>query len=139
MSEHREFKHKRREFKHREEESHSPVLDHEEREGGPARGVDGVDTVAGDLALPATISSSIWHEEEERKQGGDVYRRSRGSGVEHDKIRRRKEIDHATMSTARSAEEKDRPSDDDHDLPEDKRSKVHDKHDLPKGRTIIDT
>lgn len=32
MSEHREFKHKRREFKHREEESHSPVLDHEERE-----------------------------------------------------------------------------------------------------------
>ena len=36
MSEHREFKHKRREFKHREEESHSPVLDHEEREGGPA-------------------------------------------------------------------------------------------------------
>jgi hypothetical protein len=36
MSEHREFNHKRREFKHREEESHSPVLDHEEREGGPA-------------------------------------------------------------------------------------------------------
>ena len=36
MSEHREFKHKRREFKHREEESHSPVLDHKEREGGPA-------------------------------------------------------------------------------------------------------
>ena len=36
MSEHREFKHRRREFKHREEESHSPVLDHEEREGGPA-------------------------------------------------------------------------------------------------------
>jgi hypothetical protein len=43
------------------------------------------------------------------------------------------------MSTARSAEERDRPSDDDHDLPEERRSKVHDKHDLPKGRTIIDT
>jgi hypothetical protein len=65
MSEHREFKHRRREFKHREEESHSPVLDHEEREGGPARGVDGVDGVAGALALPATISSSVWHDEEE--------------------------------------------------------------------------
>ena len=62
MSEHREFKHKRREFKHRGEESHSPVLGHEEREGGPARGVDGV---AGALALPATISSSVWHGEEE--------------------------------------------------------------------------
>ena len=76
-----------------------------------------------------------------RKRGSkeEIYRRSRGSGVEHDKIRRRKEIDHATMSTARSAEEKDRPSDDDHDLPEDRRSTVHDKHDLPKGRTIIDT
>ena len=68
MSEHREFKHRRREFKHREEESHSPVLDHEEREGGPARGVDGVDGVDGvarALALPATISSSVWHNEEE--------------------------------------------------------------------------
>ncbi len=30
-----------------------------------ARGVDGVDGVAGSLALPATISSSVWHDEEE--------------------------------------------------------------------------
>ena len=81
MSEHREFKHKRREFKHREEESHSPVLDHEEREGGPARGVDGVDTVAGDLALPATISSSIWHEEEERRSKEEMSTGDQG-GVE---------------------------------------------------------
>ena len=44
MSEHREFKHKRREFKHREEESHSPVLDHEEREGGPARGLESTES-----------------------------------------------------------------------------------------------
>ena len=138
MSEHREFKHKRREFKHREEESHSPVLDHEEREGGPARGVDGVDTVAGDLALPATISSSIWHEEEERKQGGDLEEikgewsraqqdppkeRDRPCDDEHSKIRRGK------RSTKRRY----------HDLPEERRLKVHDKHDLPKGRTIIDT
>jgi hypothetical protein len=28
-------------------------------------GVDGVDGVAGALALPATISSSVWHDEEE--------------------------------------------------------------------------
>ena len=69
MSEHREFNHKRRAFKHREEESHSPVLDHEESgEGGPARGVDGVDGVAGSLALPATISSSVWHDEEEGRK-----------------------------------------------------------------------
>ena len=65
MSEHSEFKHRRREFTHREEESHSPVLDHEEREGGPARGVDGV---ARALALPATISSSVWHDEEEESK-----------------------------------------------------------------------
>ena len=68
MSEHREFNHKRREFKHREEESHSPVLDHEEREGGPARGVEGVDGVAGALALPAAISSSVWHDDEEESK-----------------------------------------------------------------------
>ena len=30
-----------------------------------ARGVDGVDGVAGSLALPATMSSSVWHDEEE--------------------------------------------------------------------------
>jgi hypothetical protein len=30
-----------------------------------ARGVDGVDGVVGALALPATISSSVWHDEEE--------------------------------------------------------------------------
>jgi hypothetical protein len=30
-----------------------------------ARGVDGVDGVAGSLALPATFSSSVWHDEEE--------------------------------------------------------------------------
>ena len=30
-----------------------------------ARGVDGVDGVVGALALPATISSSGWHDEEE--------------------------------------------------------------------------
>ena len=30
-----------------------------------ARGVDGVDGVAGALVLPATISSSVWHDEEE--------------------------------------------------------------------------
>ena len=111
MSERREltFNHKRREFKHREEESHSHVLDHEERERGPAldqlAGVDGVDTVAGGLALPATVSSSIWHEDEERKQGGDLEEikgewsraqqdppkeRDRPCDDEHSKIRRGK-------------------------------------------------
>ena len=34
-------------------------------ERGAARGVDRVDGNAGALALPATISSSVWHDEEE--------------------------------------------------------------------------
>ena len=53
-------------FKQREEESHPPVrLFLRRGEKGAARGVDGV---AGVLALPARISSTVFHAEEEAKQ-----------------------------------------------------------------------
>jgi hypothetical protein len=56
----------RRGFKQREEESHPPARMFLRRgEKGAARGVDGV---AGVLALPARISSTVFHAEEEAKQ-----------------------------------------------------------------------
>ena len=72
-----------------------------------ARGVNGV---AGALALriPATISSSVWHDEEEgSKERTKEEIKGKWSTIKHEnktnKIRRREEIDGATMSTTRCA------------------------------------
>ena len=51
-----------------------------------ARGIDGVDGVAGALALPVTISSSVWHEEEEGSKEG-IKEEIKGSGAKQNTTR----------------------------------------------------
>ena len=58
-----------KEFKQREEEAHPSALGARKKEA--ARGVDGV---AGAVALPATISSSVCIKRRRREQGGDQGR-----------------------------------------------------------------
>ena len=51
--------------KHKQDSKHREVFDPLALRRGEKEAARGVDGVAGSLALPATISSSVWHDEEE--------------------------------------------------------------------------
>ena len=81
MSEHNTYAR----FKHKEEESHPPALEaREERNSSRSQRSRRPEGRARALALPATISSLVWHDEDSRKrdrkqaedQGGEQARGS---------------------------------------------------------------